>query len=266
MNNLRRLLTPLSIIVGAMIIGSFTASAIIFVNRDGASSAKKPADTELIETLNTEHAKITEADHIRGGINAPVKLIDYSDTECPYCKRHHDTLTDLFGSYSGEKVAWVYRHLPLDFHLQALPEAVATECVARLAGEDAFWTFLSRIYKETTSNDGLDLSLLPEFAKDAGVSDIDAFNSCYENQDTLEKVEGDLADAERAGGSGTPYSRLVSKKRINKVAKKNISAYLASQDMTGLAHFSKDGFAIGISGALPKEVFATLIDQLLAIN
>lgn len=272
MKNTSQLIIPFSIIVAGMIIGSFTASAIIFVNRDGVSRATKQvqpttkAEQIAVSFRDTAHAEVTANDRIRGSVNATVKFIDYSDTECPFCKRHHETLTNLLSSYDENDVAWVYRHLPLSFHLQAMPEAIATECVAKVAGEDAFWKFLGRIYEETTSNDGLNLELLPKYAEESGVKDMSAYRSCYVNEETREKVESDLADAERAGGTGTPYSRLVSAKQIDPNTQKKISDYLTKNNLQEYAHFSNDGFALGVSGALPQDIFATLIDELLAIN
>src|SRR5690606_13191869 len=53
---------------------------------------------------------IDEADHIRGDANAPIVIVEYSDLECPYCQRHHETMLSLVDKY-GSDVAWVYRHL-----------------------------------------------------------------------------------------------------------------------------------------------------------
>src|SRR3989344_5249475 len=71
---------------------------------------------------------ITDDDHIRGNPNAPVKIVEYSDTECPFCKAFHATLQKAAQEY-GNDVAWVYRHFPLDqLHSKARKEAVALEC------------------------------------------------------------------------------------------------------------------------------------------
>ena len=55
---------------------------------------------------------VTARDHIRGSPTAPVKLIEFGDTECPLCKRFHPTLKRIVDEYPG-KVAWVFRHLPI---------------------------------------------------------------------------------------------------------------------------------------------------------
>jgi len=72
-------------------------------------------------------------DHIRGEASAEVSLIEYSDFECPFCKRFHGTPASLMGRYAG-RVNWVYRHYPLDFHNPAARrEAIASECAAQSA-------------------------------------------------------------------------------------------------------------------------------------
>ncbi|MDH3282605.1 MAG: DsbA family protein, partial [Gammaproteobacteria bacterium] len=52
-------------------------------------------------------------DHIRGNPSAPVTLIEYSDFECPFCKKFHATAKKVLDESRGQ-VKWVYRHFPLD--------------------------------------------------------------------------------------------------------------------------------------------------------
>ena len=73
-------------------------------------------------------APITDSDWIRGGRNAEVSVVEYSDLECPFCKRHDATMKQLISEYDG-KVNWVYRHFPLtQLHPKAPKEAEAAEC------------------------------------------------------------------------------------------------------------------------------------------
>lgn len=273
---------PLSIIMAGFLIGAFTAGAIIYSDRTGGAEV---ADSQLgragsaVNTVvepeaeptvrDISYASVTTDDHIRGNINASVKIVDYSDFECPFCKRHHETLKSLITSYEENELAWVYRHFPLvQLHEKAIPEAVASECVARQVGAEGFWKFSDRIYTETPSGDGLDLSLLPSFAEDAGVTDLDAFLACLESEEALAAVNDDLADAQSAGGRGTPYSLFISASEISVADRGDLFDMLenVNPQIAQNAIFSQDGFAVGVSGALPEEVLASIVDKLLELN
>ena len=85
---------------------------------------------------------VTAEDHINGDINAPIKIVEYSDIDCPFCKRFHGTLEEVRAIY-GDKVAWVYRHSPIaQLHPDAFNKSHATECVAEIGGNDKFWEYL----------------------------------------------------------------------------------------------------------------------------
>lgn len=92
-----------------------------------------------------------------------VYVIEYSDLECPFCKRFHEAMLEVMKEFDtrGQEVTWIYRHFPLDqIHSQARKEAEATECAAELGGNEAFWNYTNKLFEITPSNDGLDLKLL----------------------------------------------------------------------------------------------------------
>src|SRR3989338_7324058 len=93
---------------------------------------------------------VSAQDHIRGDSQAPVKIVEYSDIECPFCKRFHPTMQQVMAQYQG-KVAWVYRHFPLSFHQNAEKEAEATECANELGGDNKFWEYTDKLLDQTTS-------------------------------------------------------------------------------------------------------------------
>ena len=171
-------------------------------------------------------------DSLRGADNPKVTIVEYSDTECPFCKNLHLTLKKVVEEYPND-VRWVYRHFPLDqLHKKSRKEAEAAEC----AGEQGkFWEMLDLIYEVTPSNDGLDLEQLPELARKAGVINSNQFTRCLESGKYSEKVASDLADAQTAGGRGTPYSVLI----------------------------GSDGSKTPLSGAQPYEAVKAKIDGLL---
>ena len=81
---------------------------------------------------------ITKDDWVRGNRSARFALVEYSDLECPFCKRFQETAIQFSQDPAyTDKVMWVYRHFPLDqLHSKARGEAVASECAAKLGGND----------------------------------------------------------------------------------------------------------------------------------
>jgi protein-disulfide isomerase len=153
---------------------------------------------------------VDKDDHIRGSTNAQVKLVEFADFECPFCKKLHMTMKELMKEYETEgKVAWVYRHAFSDqLHKKARQEAEASECANELRGNDGFWKYTDRIFEITPSDDRLDLSLLPQIAKEIGFDESE-FNSCLVSRRHQQRVAQDLSDAMTAGASGTPYVVIV---------------------------------------------------------
>ncbi len=203
---------------GAVIIaGLLIAGALLYGgnsdndaknNKVDSQEGKAAQQAPALDNINP----ITKDDHILGDINAPVKIVEYSDLECPYCKRFHQTTKQIMDEYGKTgKVALVFRHFPLEqLHSKAPKEAEATECAAELGGNAGFWAYLDRLFEVTPSNNGLELSQLPEIAKYVGL-DVDKFNSCLNSGKYADKVAKDLANAAATGGRGTPWSIVVVK-------------------------------------------------------
>lgn len=142
-------------------------------------------------------------DHVRGPKNAKVTLIEYSDFECPYCKRHNETVTQIQKAYPND-VKVIFRHYPLSFHQNAEKEAEATECAAELGGNDAFWKLHDKIFAETTSNGtGIALERLPAMAKEIGLDEA-KFKTCLDSGKYASKVAKDMQEGAAAGVEGTP--------------------------------------------------------------
>lgn len=105
---------------------------------------------------------VTAKDHIAGNPQADLLIIEYSDPECPFCKRFHETMTQVMNEYGKQgKVAWVYRHFPLDsIHSKARHEAEAMECAGEIGGNTKFWEYLNKLEEITPANNQLDPTLL----------------------------------------------------------------------------------------------------------
>ncbi|TSC69373.1 MAG: dsba oxidoreductase [Parcubacteria group bacterium Gr01-1014_56] len=149
-------------------------------------------------------------DHILGNPNAPVKVIEYMDLECPHCKTFQATMHRVMEYYgAGGKVAWVSRAFPLaSIHSKAPQEAQAAECAAEQGGDTAYFKFIDRVFEVTPSNNGLDLAQLPVIAKDVGL-DVAAFNTCLSSNKYAKKVTDSYNEAIKLGAQGTPYTLIM---------------------------------------------------------
>ncbi len=175
---------------------------------------------------------ITSKDHVRGPKNAKITIIEYSDYQCPFCKRHHPTIQQAMKEY-GNDVNWVYRHFPLSFHQYAQKAAEAGECAADLGGNDAFWKFTDAVFADA---DEPTPAVLDKAAAAAGLNAA-KFKDCVDSGKFAQAVKDDMQGGIDAGVQGTPGNFI-----INNVTKK-------TQD---------------VSGAVPYSSFKSTIDQMLA--
>jgi protein-disulfide isomerase len=233
--------------LGVLVLCSvgFVILLVVFLS-GGLSSAKQEQpvvvtqpSNQVAEPANAPAsdivlAKITKDDHIKGDFNAPVTIVEFSDTECPFCKRFHDTMNQIMKKFPND-VRWVYKHAPLDgLHRKARKEAEAFECAAELGGNDGFWEYADRLFEITPSNDGLDPEKLYEIAATVGLNK-SKFTKCLDSGKYADKVQAQLSEASIAGMQGTPYSVVV---------------------------FEDQKFPLG--GALPFEQLEQSISQLLS--
>jgi len=203
----------LSIPVAIVIAGALIAGAVYMgTNRTNTANNQVQATPEQQSGNLEQMAAITNEDHIRGNPNAPVKIVEYSDMECPFCKGFHSTMQQIMDEYEKDgKVAWVYRHFPLDsIHpVKARAEAVAAECANELGGNDAFWKFTNRFFEVTPSNNQTDIeTVLPQIAREIGINE-SQFAACLESGKYDERIQNDLDNAVATGGNGTPWSIVV---------------------------------------------------------
>ena len=216
---------PFAIIVAGLAI----AGAIYF--GDGKKATLSVASGQPTGAVDP----VTSNDHILGNPDAKIVIVEYSDTECPFCKSFHPTMQRIINEYGNDgKVAWVYRHFPLPFHTKAPHEAEATECVNKLGGNTKFWEYINKVFETTPGNNQLDPAELPKIAQSVGL-DVTAFNKCLDSGEMKSTVEKSLASGTKAGVSGTPYSIILVNKKV----------------------------VAGINGAQPYESVKAQIDELL---
>lgn len=120
-------------VMGARDQATFMAAII-----DGKIPEGQPA------LSSAEKIVLTEKDHITGPKNAAITIVEYSDIDCPFCKRAKPTIDQILKD--NPEYALVYRHSPIaQLHPFATYKAESAECVASIAGEDAFWKFMDII-------------------------------------------------------------------------------------------------------------------------
>ena len=192
---------PITIVVaGALIAGG------VFL----AGKQNIPSTSTFGQFQADKAAPVTSNDHILGNPNAPVKVVEYADLECPYCKQFQTTMHQIMDYYGPSgKVAWVFRPFPLaQIHSKAPEEAQAAECAADQGGSQAFFNYIDKIYSITPSDNGLDLSQLPTVAQEIGLN-VDTFNQCLSSGKFANNVQQSYNDAIAAGGQGTPFILIV---------------------------------------------------------
>jgi len=210
------LTNALTIPIAVVIAGVLIAGAVIYSGgkNDSSNTVNAPQQQQVAQQTGDleKMTPITSSDHIRGNPDAPVKIVEYSDTECPFCKRFHTTMQEVMSEYGKDgKVAWVYRHFPLDqLHSKARKEAIALECANEQGGNDKFWSYADRLYEVTPANNGLDPAELPKIAQYVGLDTV-KFNTCLGSAKYNKHIEDEVQNAQTTGGNGTPWSIVVGK-------------------------------------------------------
>jgi len=207
-------MVPLSILIA----GVFIAGAVVFGGNRGGGIVANTGNNQIPPSQQQPSGSlddirpITVEDHIRGSLDAPVKIVEYSDFECPFCKRFHTTMNQVMDEYENSgQVAWVYRQFPLDsLHpVKARLEAVTSECVAEIGGNDAFWEFTDRFFAITPSNNQTDVKIvIPQIISQLGLSQT-AIDDCVASGRYDQHIQDDIDDAVATGGRGTPWSVIV---------------------------------------------------------
>lgn len=202
---------PYLVPIAIMIAGFFVAGSIYYSGGFGGKGGATGQAGQAAGAVEKKDIRpVDKNDHIRGSKDATVVLVEYSDPECPFCKKFHESLKQAMASYGENgQVAWVYREFPLSqLHSNAPKQAEALECAAELGGNDAFWKYTDLLYERTPSNNGLDMSTLPLMAAEVGL-DKTTFTTCLDSGKMTAKVAKDEQEAIAAGGQGTPYTVVV---------------------------------------------------------
>ena len=186
----------LSLPVAIVVAGALIAIALMVRVAPRSEAEGESGRLDLIPDISSE-------DFIRGNKDAPVTVIEYADYKCPACAAYQSILKDLVDESNGQ-IRWVYRDFPI-FSEEA---SVASRCVGKLGGEEAFWQYSDSLF-------GNQKLITTEFLKEKALSfvvDETAYDSCVTDpvvQNIVHKSYNQLKYL--LGFSHTPTSVIIDK-------------------------------------------------------
>ena len=136
-------------------------------------------------------------DHIQGGIDAPIALLEYGDYECPFCGEVEPIVREIQRRL-GENLCFGFRHFPLT---NAHPHAEHAAEAAEAAGEQAsFWPMHETLF---ANQDALDDESLAEYAAALGLNEVRFIQEVVSGAHA-HRIREDFRSGIRAGVNGTP--------------------------------------------------------------
>ncbi len=173
-----------------------------------ADSAEILADTAISATDEIDAATAASLDRSLGDPNAPVVIVEYSDFQCPFCRRHHQqTLPLLVEEYvNAGRLRYEFRDFPIpSLHPLAYRLHEAARCATDVAGNDGFWQahdlFFDQVERfQIDSLAAMDAEIVTAF----GEVDIPDVSDCLDSNRHADAVQADYRDGEAAGVTGTP--------------------------------------------------------------
>ncbi len=165
----------------------------------------RPADLKLVKGIKIDLSE----DPATGPFRAPVKIIEWSDYECPHCTRMHRRVEKLLEKYRG-KIRYVHKSYPLEpecnpyvavpTHLHACEAAAAAECAFQ---RGKYKSYTEKLWDIVAEKGSLQKDTLLRLAEEGGM-DRNKFKSCMESSETQKSIKKDVEDARLAGISATP--------------------------------------------------------------
>jgi len=178
-------------------------------------------------------------DPIKGDLNAPITIVEFSDFQCPFCARFHSTVfPQLEANYIDTgKVKFVYRDFPIQgIHPNAVAASLASECADE---QGMFWEYHDLVFENQNKWQSLSgrivVDTFEQYALELGLGTSD-FNTCFESAKYIDEVTKDFQDGVSYGVTGTP-------------------GFFVGNDELGY---------VKIVGAQPYQVFERLIEDQIA--
>jgi protein-disulfide isomerase len=202
-NNMSKASAIVSILVafvGGFMIGNIVGSdgtageEVAVVEEAGAAEG-----VEEVDGPERFKVPVTSAQPSKGPADALVTIVEYSDYQCPFCKRVEPTIDQLMKEYEGKlRVVWCNNLLP--FHKEAMPAAEAVMEAHAQGGNDKFWQLHALLFENQKALTRADLE---KYAQQVGL-DMDAFKKALDTNKHKKAIEADQQLAQKLGARGTP--------------------------------------------------------------
>ena len=172
--------------------------AIAIDNTDEGDGNNVPTNGNSNGNVVRREVDITD-DPFLGEEDAKVVVVEFSDFQCPFCKRFRDQTFDQIKSKYIDtfKVKFVYKDFPLSIHPDAENAALAAECADE---QGKFWEYHDIIFE---NQGALDINSLKQHAVTLGLNE-EQFNECLDSKKYLDEVNEDLNEGSSNGITGTP--------------------------------------------------------------
>jgi len=171
--------------------------------------------------------QIEENDPVIGNREAKVKIVVFSDHQCPFCSKYFGEITGL-AKEMGDKVVLAYKDMPLDFHPQSKTSALAAHCAQE---QGKFWEMSKVLYatQDAWGKAKGEADFTP-YAKQIGL-DINKFKQCITDKKYVDVIEKNATEGHDFGVSGTPstfindqfFGGVVPKEQLKSIIEKELN-------------------------------------------
>lgn len=182
-------------ILAGILLGVILAGVVFFVKRN----RPVPPAPAPIELTGTGYQALLKA---LGPSDAPVKIVEYSDFECPSCRFAQQELHRILEAYP-EKIQVIYKHFPLSSHRWSIYAHQAAEC---MNAQGKFWPYQERVYDRQSEWAPLNIppvEVLARYARELG-ADMDRFGKCMSDVDVTRAIYAEKEEGNQRQVNATP--------------------------------------------------------------
>ncbi len=155
------------------------------------------SDSEPARQPSLQDSQAAAGHPQRGGDNAPVTIVEYSDFQCPFCRKAEDAVRQVMEKY-GDQVRLVWMDFPLSSHRYAMDAAIAARCADE---QGQFWAYHDALFENPS---GLSTDALKSTASQLGLNSL-TFDRCLDERKYEDAVVADRTEGEAAGLRGIPH-------------------------------------------------------------